>query len=130
MNTWPALLLAAGAGAAVTRRRLSGARPGSPRVGDLVKTGQLFALAADWLRSDDTASARALLELVGPEGWRFAHDEVVSPSRVPRIAAMAGRMSAGALLATPPGIAVSTDRLAQIETLNAVATEIRIRMRG
>ena len=46
------------------------------------------------------------------------------------IAAMAGRMSTAALLATPAGGSSTTDRLAQIETLNAIATEIRIRMRG
>lgn len=96
---------------------------------DIAKSGQLFSLAAEWLREGDAQSAAAVLNLVGAEGWQFAYDEVVLPSPQPRIVAMAGRMSAAALLSTPSNVVASTDRIAQIETLNAIAAEIRTRVR-
>lgn len=128
MSAWPVVLVAAGAGAVAVRRHLAGAA-GPGQVADIAKSGQLFTLAADWLRAGDAESARAVLDLVGAEAWQFAYDEVVSPSSKPRIAAMSGRMSAAALLSTPAGVAQSADRMAQIETLNAIAAEIRIRVR-
>lgn len=126
--TW-VVLAAAGAGAVAVRRRFGLGRPALGQVRDIAKSGQLFSLAADWLRAGDEQAASAVLGLVGSEGWQFAYDEVVLPSPVPRIAAMATRMSAAALLSTPANVAQSTDRLAQIETLNAIAAEIRSRVR-
>lgn len=124
MTDWTAVLVIAGAGAFVVRRRLRAAQ-GSPQVQDIAKAGELFGLAADWLRHGDVDSARAALDLIGVDGWRFAYDEVVSPSPVPRIAAMSGRMSAAALLAVPFGVLPGTDRMAQVETLVAIANEIK-----
>lgn len=129
MSALPVLLVAAGAGAVAVRRRLNMTQRAAGQVADVAKCGQLFSLAADWLRAGDADSARGVLDLIGSEGWQFAYDEVVLPSRIPRIAAMANRMSAAAMLATPTTVAQSTDRVAQIETLNAIANEIRIRVR-
>lgn len=125
MTDWTATLIVAGAGAAVIRHKLRSAESARTRIADIAKAGELFGLAADWLRTGDVDSARAVLELVGAEGWQFAYDEVVVPSPVPRVAAMAGRMSAAALLTVPPGVAPGTDRMAQVETLVAIANEIK-----
>jgi hypothetical protein len=129
VSALPVLLVAAGAGAVAIRHRLNLTQRASGQVTDVAKCGQLFSLAADWLRAGDAESARTVLNLIGSEGWQFAYDEVVVPSRIPRIAAMADRMSGAALLSTPAAVAQSTDRLAQIETLNAIAAEIRVRIR-
>jgi len=125
MTDWTATLIVAGAGAVAARRWLRNAQPTQAQIADVAKAGELFGLAADWLRAGDVESARAVLELVGTDGWQFAYDEVVEPSRVPRIAAMAGRMSAAALLTIPPGVVPAADRMAQVETLVAIANEIK-----
>lgn len=129
MSEW-ALLAAIGGGAYAVRRWLRASTSAVDQIADITKTGELFGLAADWLRSGDVESAHAVLNLINAEGWRFARDEVVQPSPIPRIAAMAGRMSAAALLTTPMGTASNTDRLAQVEVLNVIATEIRSRTRS
>lgn len=123
MSAWVALA-AAGGGALAVRRWLRADRDVPAQVQDIAKAGELFGLAAGWLRSGDVAAARRALDLIGADGWRFAHDEVVFPSPLPRIAAMSGRMSAAALLAVPFGVAPGTDRLVQVETLAAIANEI------
>jgi hypothetical protein len=130
MTDWTGVLIVAGAGAAVVRYRLRAAARAQAQVVDISKCGELFATAADWLRTGDVQSAAAVLNLVSAEGWQFAYDQVVVPSRVPRIAAMADRMSAARLLATPAGVAPNMDRLTQIETLNVIANEIRNRTRS
>lgn len=124
MSEW-VVLAAVGGGAYAVRRWLRTGETGPARITDIAKTGDLFGLAADWLRNGDVDSARAVLNLVSREGWQFAYDEVVVPSRQPRVAAMAGRMSTAALLATPAGVSPTTDRLAQVETLAAIANEIK-----
>lgn len=124
MSEW-VVLAAVGGGAYAVRRWLRNGENVPARITDIAKTGELFGLAADWLRSGDVDSARAVLDLISRDGWQFAYDEVVFPSPMPRIAAMAGRMSAAALLATPAGVSPTTDRLAQVETLAAIANEIK-----
>lgn len=124
MSEW-VVLAAVGGGAYAVRRWLRNGETNPAQIADIAKTGELFGLAADWLRNGDVDSARAVLNLISREGWQFAYDEVVVPSQTPRIAAMAGRMSAAALLAVPPGAAPSADRLAQVETLVAIANEIK-----
>ena len=125
MTDWTATLLIAGAGAAVIRRRMRAVQNAPDQVQDIAKAGELFGLAADWLRAGDVNAARQALDLIGTEGWQFAYSEVVLPSHSPRIQAMAGRMSTAALLTTPAGVAPATDRLAQVETLAAIANEIK-----
>ncbi|ACU71779.1 hypothetical protein Caci_2870 [Catenulispora acidiphila DSM 44928] len=125
MTDWAAVLIVAGAGAAVVRRRMRAVQNAPAQVQDIAKAGELFGLAADWLRNSDVDSARNALDLIGTDGWTFAYNEVVVPSQSPRIAAMAGRMSTTALLTIPAGVAPSTDRLAQVETLVAIANEIK-----
>lgn len=125
MTDWTATLIVVGAGAYVVRRRLRASSNAPAQVQDIAKAGELFGTAADWLRNGDVEAARAMLNMVGRDAWQFAYDEVVMPSLSPRIAAMAGRMSTAALLATPPGVQPSADRLAQVETLVAIANEIR-----
>jgi hypothetical protein len=124
MTDWTATLIVIGAGAYVVRRRLRAAEE-STQVNDIAKAGELFGTAADWLRNGDVEAARAVLDLVGRDVWQFAYDEVVLPSRSPRVAAMSGRMSTAALLAIPLGAPPGTDRLAQVETLVAIANEIK-----
>lgn len=124
MSEW-VVLAAVGGGAYAVRRWLRNGETNPAQIADIAKTGELFGLAADWLRNGDVDSARAVLNLISREGWQFAHDEVVAPSPVLRIAAMAGRMSTAALLNTPAGVASTTDRLAQVETLAAIANEIK-----
>lgn len=126
MSEW-VVLAAVGGGALAVRRWLRNGETNPAQIADIAKTGELFGLAADWLRNGDVDSARAVLNLISREGWQFAYDEVVLPSRQPRIAVMAGRMSAAALLATPSGTAANADRLAQVETLAAIANEIKRR---
>jgi hypothetical protein len=129
MTDWTATLIVVGAGAYVVRRRLRTAVEKPTQVQDIAKAGELFGLAADWLRHGDVDAARGALDLIGAGGWQFAYNEVVLLSPVLRIAAMTGRMSAAALLTVPPGAAPSADRLAQVETLVAITNEIRSRMR-
>lgn len=124
MSEW-VVLAAVGGGAYAVRRWLRNGETAPAQVTDIAKTGELFGLAADWLRAGDVDSARAVLNLVSREGWQFAYDEVVAPSQQPRIAVMAGRMSTTALLTTPTGVAPGMDRLAQVETLVAIANEIK-----
>lgn len=124
MSEW-VVLAAVGGGAYAVRRWLRNGETARAQIADIAKTGELFGLAADWLRSGDVDSARAVLDLISRDGWQFAYDEVVVPAPTPRIAAMAGRMSAAALLATPAGVSPTTDRLAQVETLAAIANEIK-----
>lgn len=126
MTDWTASLIVAGAGALYVRHRLRNSQQaGLGSVADIAKAGELFGLAADWVRAGDIESARGVLNLVAADAWRFAHDEVVAVSQVPRIAAMAGRMSPVALLRTPLGVPPATDRLAQVEALVAIANEIK-----
>ena len=124
-STWP-ILLAAGAGALAARRRTTHITY-APAELDIWKSGEAMRLAADWLRAGDTEAALALLDLVGQDTWDFAHDEVVSISPIPRIAAMADRMSPDRLLTTPAGEPATADRITQVETLTAIAAAIRQR---
>lgn len=124
MSAWVALATVGG-GTLLVRRWFRADQSAPAQVQDITKAGDLFALAAGWLRSGDVDAARRALDLIGAEGWRFAYNEVVLPSPVPRIAAMSGRMSTAALLTIPPGVAPSTDRLTQVETLAAIANEIK-----
>lgn len=126
MSEWVVIAAVGGAAYAV-RRRLRIGESAPAQIADIAKTGELFGLAADWLRNGDVDSARAVLNLIGKDAWQFAYDEVVAPSQSPRIQAMAGRMSTSALLVTPPGAVSNTDRLAQVETLVAIANEIKSR---
>ena len=124
MSEW-VVLAVVGGGAYAVRRWIRNGETAPAQIADIAKTGELFGLAADWLRNGDVDSTRAVLNLISREGWQFAYDEVVMPSAVPRVAAMAGRMSAAALLAVPSGAAPNADRLAQVETLVAIANEIK-----
>lgn len=127
MSEWVALAVLGAGGVAVRRWLRADQAAASAQIADIAKIGELFGLAADWLRAGDTVSARALLNLISPDGWRFAQDEIVQSSRIPRIAAMAGRMSAAALLTTPAGVTPGADRMVQVETLVAIANEIKRR---
>ena len=124
MSAWVALATVGG-GTLLVRRWLRAGQSAPAQVQDITKAGDLFALAAGWLRSGDVNAARRALDLIGAEGWRFAYNEVVLPSPVPRVTAMAGRMSPSALLSVPPGVSPGLDRLAQVETLVAIANEIK-----
>lgn len=128
MSEWVVLAIAGG-GAYAVRRWLRAEQSAPSQIADIAKTGELFGLASGWLRTGDADAARSVLNLISAEGWQFAYDEVVSVSRVPRIAAMVGRMSTDALLAVPSGAAPAADRMAQVETLAAIANEIKRRTR-
>lgn len=129
MTDWTATLIIVGVGAYAVRRKLRATPNEPPQVQDIAKAGELFGTASDWLRAGDVEAARAVLDLIGADGWQFAYNEVVLTSRSLRIQAMAGRMSTGALLATPMGVPPSADRMAQVEALAAIANEIRRRTR-
>lgn len=124
--TWPLFLAAATTGAVVARKRANRDTT-DPVELDIWKSGEVMRLAADWLREGDIASARAALELVGEDTWRFARDEVIARSPQPRISAMHDRMSADALLTCPAGEYPSADRMLQVEALSTIAAAIRLR---
>lgn len=128
-DTWPFTVaaLAAGAAAVYSRTRDDGVPERADL--DIAKAGQLIGIAAEWLRAGDVGYARWLLDHIPDDVWQFAHDEVVAVSPELRVAAMAGRMSAHALLTTPQGVSVTVDRPTQVETLNLIAKAIRTRMK-
>lgn len=127
-SAWPAIVTVVGAGAVIARRTRRTDTPTAQPM-DLVKAGQLFGLAAEWLRGNNPDAAWSLLQIIPAAAWQFARYDVVEASDEPRIAAMSERMTAATFFNTPREVPDHVDRLIQIETLNAVAVAIRNRTR-